>query len=102
MARFHSGCVGVNEFLFKINQIDSPNCPHCVNTVESIKHFVCFCPKYANSRDTFSSSLVKLGIDIHCFSLAILFTGMGLPKTKYVKVMREFYKFIQKTGRDNL
>ena len=70
--------------------------------VESIKNFVCFCPKYANNKDSFSSSLVRLGIDIHSFSLAILFTGIGLPKTKYVKVMREFYNFIQRTGRDNL
>ena len=65
----------------------SPNSLNCVNTVESIKHFVCFCPKYANSKDSFSSSLVRLGIDIYSFSLVILFNGIGLPKTKYFKVM---------------
>ena len=41
--------------------------------------------------------LVRLEIDIHSFSLMILFTGMSLPKTKYAKVMREFYTFIQRT-----
>ena len=38
----------------------------------------------------------------HFFSFAMLFTGMDLPKTKCVKVMREFYKFIHKSGRDYL
>ena len=79
MARFRSGCVGVNEFLYKIKQTNSPDCPNSINTIETIQHFVCYCPKYTNSRDQFSSSLAELKINVNDFTLTTLFTGMGLP-----------------------
>ena len=102
MARFRSGCVGVNEFLYKIKQTDSPDRPNCINTIETIQHFVCYCPKYTNSRDKFSTSFAEMKINLHNFTLTTLFTGMGPPRTKYIKVLKEFYRFIQETSKDNL
>ena len=102
IARFKSCCVEVNEFLFKIKQTNLPDCPNCINIIETIHYFVCFCPKYTNSKNKFLWSLAKLKINVHNFTLTTLFTGIGLPRTKYVKVLREFYRFIQEIGRDNL
>ena len=39
---FHNA-IAFNNFLFKINRKDSPNCDFCQNSPETIKHIFCNC-----------------------------------------------------------
>ena len=43
------GNIGLNNNLFKINLHDTGLCNHC-NTLETVEHFLCSCPKYIIER----------------------------------------------------
>ena len=102
MARFRSGCVGLQGYLYKIKQIQSPYCPHCPGQVETIKHYICLCPQYKYFRIEFANKLQSFGVKIDEFSLSDLFTGSGIPTSKYVKILFAFGEYVDNTCKVNL
>ena len=47
MTRFKSGCVGLNDYLFKLRFVETPYCEYCPGyQIEDANHFILLCPKY--------------------------------------------------------
>ena len=45
-----TGHIGLNKHLYRINRADSPNCPNCLDTEETVEHFIGQCPTYYRIR----------------------------------------------------
>ena len=53
-------------------------------------------------RIKFADKLLSLGIKIDDYSLSDLFIGIGIPTSKYVKILHAFGKYIEDTDKINL
>ena len=45
-----TGHIGLNKHLYRINRADSPLCPNCSDTEETVAHFIGQCPTYMSIR----------------------------------------------------
>ena len=99
LARFRSGCIELNEHLYKVKMIDSPNCSHCNNVVESIEHFIFFCPRYRKELKEMHDRMLKLNISNNSINLHLLLTGGNFSNRKRISVMKLFIKFIVDSKR---
>ena len=75
---------------------------HGTDQLETIKHYICSCPKYRIFRNNFASELLSLGIKIDDFTLSKFFTGVGIPTSKYIKILYAFEKYVDDTDEINL
>lgn len=50
MTEFLSGHGGFREYLHRIGRAASPNCPHCINEIESPEHVFFECPRFQDDR----------------------------------------------------
>ncbi|KAF8580429.1 hypothetical protein K439DRAFT_1274602, partial [Ramaria rubella] len=46
-------------YLHKFNRVDSPLCPACNNTEETVHHFLMICPAYAKHRRVMARALPR-------------------------------------------
>jgi hypothetical protein len=51
MTEFLSGHGGFREYLHRIGKAASPNCPHCIQVIESPEHVFFHCPRYLEGRN---------------------------------------------------
>ena len=72
--RLNIGHVGLKQYLSKINQADSRNCPQC-HIQENREHFLLHCQLYKNQRNSLKSELQKIGIKTEQFTLKTLLGG---------------------------
>ena len=55
-----TGHIGLNKHLHRINRSDTPNCPNCIDTEETVAHYIGQCPAYSRMRgDTLAAHLQK-------------------------------------------
>ncbi|KAG2054976.1 hypothetical protein BDR06DRAFT_854450, partial [Suillus hirtellus] len=47
----------LNQHLFRLTKTESPHCPHCLQTEETIHHFLFECPQYIAARHVMSRAL---------------------------------------------
>ena len=100
MARFRNGCVGLNEYLFKLGFVIAPYCEYCPGyQIEDANHFILLCPKYEEYREDLRESLKKLGIGVNPLQLADLLGGSGFTPHRRRRIMLCFYKFIVSSGK---
>ena len=45
-----TGHIGLNKHLHRINRSDTPNCPNCIDTEETVAHYIGQCPAYSRMR----------------------------------------------------
>ena len=45
-----TGHIGLNKHLHRINRSDTPNCPYCTDTEETVAHFIGQCPAFSRIR----------------------------------------------------
>ena len=45
-----TGHIGLNKHLHRINRSDTPNCPNCIDTEETVAHYIGQCPPYSRMR----------------------------------------------------
>ena len=57
LTRLRLGLSALNIHRFKYNFIDSPNCPYCLNTNETLKHYLFECPTHSIARNNFLQRL---------------------------------------------
>ena len=94
MSRLRIGHVGVNEYLHRLNMIESALCPNC-QEVETIDHFLLRCPKYAISRDALIVTVNKLNVD---FTSNILLGGGDHEVYKKKLITQALARFLIGTG----
>ena len=102
MARFRTGCVKLQKFLFNIKQVDSPLCTGCGRKAETIFHFVFECSANSVARKTLVDALDDLNIKPNLINMCLLFTGGSFEKNKRLKIMKTFLRYVHDTGRENL
>ena len=99
LARFRSGCVDLNYFLFNIKKRDNPFCDHCLGEKETVEHFVLQCQYYNAARSNLINNLNSLDINPINFDLQTLLTG-GLFSNKIrIKILLFFIEFIKESER---
>lgn len=49
--------ISLNQHLHRIGKSPSPNCPHCVDSAETVLHFLLVCPQYARARHVLTTAL---------------------------------------------
>ena len=87
LVQLRTGHIGLNSHLFRIRCAESPSCPHCGGiTVETIKHFLLLCPKYAQERHILRRQLRR-----NANSVSFLLSKPA--------VFKPLMKFINSTGR---
>lgn len=89
--QLRSGHCALNQFLYRINKIESPNCPTC-KTPESVFHFLLICRKYKHERTILQQNIRK-NVKVDPKSLRNLLDN---PKS-----FRFLAQFLQSTGRFN-
>ena len=99
LARFRSGCVDLNYFLFNIKKRDNPFCDHCVGEKETVEHFVLQCPYYNGARSTLISKLNCLNINPVNVNLQTLLTGGSFSNKIRIKILQSFIDYIKESGR---
>ena len=102
LARFRTGCVGLQKYLYVTRLIDSPLCLYCQQKSESIYHFIFECPSHHTQRRNMIRCLEELTIRPNLINYSLLFTGGGYQDKKRRKIMQIFCKYIKETGRTNL
>ena len=56
--RFKIGCMGLNEYVFKLGFGENPYCEYCPKyQIEDTNYFILLCPKYEEYRDDLKESL---------------------------------------------
>lgn len=50
LVQARTGKIGLNDYLYRINKADSPDCPNCVGTRETVRHVLTDCPRYDGLR----------------------------------------------------
>jgi len=91
----------LNYDMFKRNQKDSPNCPHC-NAVEDLIHFLWQCPKYSDIRNQYLSSNINITNDFQQKTISTLqlcnpdenFDHCALDRLiQFIKLSKRFQSF---------
>jgi len=59
--RLKTGHCGLNNHLFRLHLTQSPTCPSCQDSPETVEHFLLHCPSYATARSILRSNLRGLG-----------------------------------------
>ena len=59
LTQLRTGHIPLNEHLHRIKLSETPYCPYCPRTLESINHFLLHCSKYIIHRHTLVSALKR-------------------------------------------
>jgi ribonuclease HI len=87
LVQLRTGHIGLNAHLFRIRRAESPSCPHCGSiTVETVRHFLLLCPKYARERHILRRQLRR-----NADSVSFLLSKPA--------AFKPLMKFINSTGR---
>ena len=87
LIQLRTGHIGLNQHLFRIRKAETPTCPHCRGiTVETVKHFLLVCPKYAHERHQLRHQLRR-----KADSLPFLLSSPA--------AIKPLLKFVNSTGR---
>lgn len=81
IVQLRTGRIGLNKHLHRIKKSDTPNCPHCPNIIEDIRHFLFTCPHYRRERHALQRELRRRSQDISYLLSSPIAT---LPLLKYV------------------
>ena len=58
LTQLRTGHAPLNSVLFRIKHADSPDCPHCKNSIcKTLLHYLLFCPQYNNKRRVLTTTL---------------------------------------------
>src|SRR6266481_1562732 len=86
LMQLRMGHIPLNAFLNRISKADSPHCPTCQNTAETVHHFLFDCPSHAYVRHDLERTL-----------------GCKSKSLRYIlgdqEVFRSMLKFVQATGQ---
>ncbi|KAG7093366.1 hypothetical protein E1B28_007048 [Marasmius oreades] len=83
-----TGHIGLNHYLHRFNVVDSPTCPCCKTSLETVAHFLLHCPTHAKARDRGRTRLGRHDIDIRF----LLTTKKGVRETiRYVNETRRLH-----------
>ena len=99
LARFRTGCVGVQKYLLKTKQSDTSLCPSCGLRSETIFHYVFECPAHHRVRRKMVSALSSFGINLNLINLGLLLTGGAYVDKKRLRIMQIFCQYILDTKR---
>lgn len=88
MTAFLSGHGGFREYLHRIGKAQSPNCPHCVQVIESPEHVFFECPRFQEERKELYK-LVGPGIKVET-----LIEAMCKDKATWDEVNSLIYKIM--------
>ncbi|KAG3230000.1 hypothetical protein P692DRAFT_20702692, partial [Suillus brevipes Sb2] len=83
---FRTRHIALNLHLHRIKRSETPNCPICTNTEESIHHFLFECPQYDRERFILQRKLGRKAT-----SLPYLLTNP--------KAVEHFLRYVNSTGR---
>jgi ribonuclease HI len=86
LVQLRTGHVALNKYLHEIGKVDSPLCPQCRNTPESVHHYLFRCPAFSEQRKKLETKL-KRGVN----SIKTLLGGH--------KTMKHLFTYIHDTGR---
>ena len=98
MARMRMGYTRLNSNMYKMQLVESPNCPHCQSVPDTIKHLLMECPRYYSARINLQSKLALLGINRP--SVNILLGGGGYSDLKKSRVNKALASFLLAVKRD--
>jgi len=97
-ARLRTGCCGLNEYLHRICIKDSAACESCECDVESVEHYIKFCPEYEDIREEF---MLKTGLTLED-DLGFDLEANVQKNTDRVRLLDEFVNNSQRFVRDIL
>ncbi len=86
LMQLRTGHIPLNQFLHRIGKVDSPACPACKGSDESVHHYLFDCPSHAYARHGLARTLGK-----HSKSLKHVLGNERAFKT--------VLKFVRETGR---
>ncbi|KAG2742180.1 hypothetical protein P692DRAFT_20749314 [Suillus brevipes Sb2] len=78
--------IPLNHHLHRINKSDTPHCPICPNTNETIHHYIFECPQYRKERHIFANAARR-----DALSIAHILTSD--------KITPHLIRYINSTGR---
>jgi len=88
LTQLRTGHIGLNVHLFRIGRSGTPSCPHCGGiTVESIRHFLFHCPRYAQARQVVRRKLKR---DANCLPFLLNQAQALKPLMKYIHATKRF------------
>jgi ribonuclease HI len=59
LIQLRTGHIALNKYLHKIGKADSPQCPECRNTSETVHHYLFRCPAYSDQRKRLEKRLKR-------------------------------------------
>ena len=92
MGRLRMGYTRLNDNLHKMQLVDSPDCPHCQNIPETIKHLLLDCPRFYSARVNLKAKLALVGINHP--SVNILLGGGDYSDKKKSEINRALATFL--------
>ena len=92
MARLRMGYTRLNSDMHRMQLVESPNCPHCLNVPETINHLLMECPRYFSARIILQTKLALLGVNRP--TVNILLGGGNLSDVNKFKVNRALTSFL--------
>ena len=99
IAKLRNNVANLNSYLYKLKLIDSPNCIYCINTHETIKHYLLDCPRYILARNKMYSRLSDVGLVQNNISVSILLSGSDFSPNKWRKIMFALFTYFKDTGK---
>ena len=78
--------IGLNVHLHRINRSETPHCPICDDTDETINHFLFICPQYDRERHILANAL-------NCKATSLPFLLADPKATEH------FLRYVNSTGR---
>ena len=102
MARFRTGCIATQKYLFRIKRSNTAICPCCRLSPETIFHLAFECPAHHQARRKMVSALSNLNIGLNLINLGLLLTGGGYEEKKRLKIMQIFINFFRDSKRTML
>ena len=96
---FHK-TIALNDFLFKINRKESPNCVFCEKKEETIVHLFCECEKVTPLWKYVTDSLARKGNNINLTNFEKLFGIITDKFVTYILLIVKYYIYICKFRGD--
>jgi hypothetical protein len=83
--------ISLNKHLHRIWKSDTPYCPHCTTTIETVRHYILLCPHYSRERQQLCIALGRSALGCSTDDLTYLLTQK--------KATAPLLQFINATGR---
>ena len=96
VARLRVGHAGLAQYMFRFGMALTPLCS--CGALETVTHFLLFCPNYARQRNILSHSLQLLNITTP-LDLQLLLGGSPLPSSQQFQILEALSVFLDSTKR---